>query len=181
MGSRLYVAAKSWRVAAVLKLSPKARRSGPHGVFDAFLGEACLSSAGELLLGRLARAGSRCVFLAFRHEALERRAGKVLVGSLGFARGRLLRKGGCRECRKHCCKQHLLHRILLRLRWTHLPPPAELDGEAVVYLRLCKNPVTRVRPGGRLIAAVPWVMAGLSRAIPIAGAGPPYPPPGLPG
>src|SRR5262245_22623153 len=147
MGSRLYVAAKSWRVAVVLKLSPKARRSGPHGVFDAFLGEACLGSAGELLLGRLARAGSCCVFLAFRHEALERRAGKVLVGSLGFARGRLLRKGGRRECRKHCCKQHLLHRILLSLRWTHILPPAELDGEAVVYLRLCKNPVTRVRPG----------------------------------
>src|SRR5262249_18697860 len=151
MGSRLYVAAKSWRVAAVLKLSPKARGGGPHRVFYAFLCEAFLGSAGELLLGRLARAGSRCVFLAFRHEALERRAGKVLVGSLGFARGRVLRKGGCRECRKHCCKQHLLHRILLRLRWTHILPPAELDGEAGVYLHFSPNPTS---PGGPTCGSV---------------------------
>src|SRR5262245_39338255 len=37
MGSRLYVAAKSWRVAAVLKLSPKARGQAPTASLTHFL------------------------------------------------------------------------------------------------------------------------------------------------
>src|SRR5437879_12820323 len=101
-------------------MRPPTARSSPHRVVHAFLGEAVLSHASELLLPRLGRAGSRCVPFALRHEALERRARELLVGSLGFA-GRVLRKSGGRERRQQCSEQHLLHRILLRLCWGILP------------------------------------------------------------
>ena len=60
-------------------------RSGPYGVGDAFLLEATLRSAGELLLLCRNIASFSGVGLALLHEACQGRTGELLLGALRLA------------------------------------------------------------------------------------------------
>src|SRR5262249_60918725 len=66
-------------------------KSGPDRVGHALLGEACLGSACELLLGSRRIARLLRVALALLHEAVERRTGELFLSRLRLA-GWILRK-----------------------------------------------------------------------------------------
>src|SRR4029453_3289355 len=72
----------------------KTGRSAADGLGDAFLGEAVLGRAGELLCSRLGAASALRIALALAHEALERSARKLLGSRLFLAGCRERRAGG---------------------------------------------------------------------------------------